>query len=279
MIRRSARCYLCRALFYTRRSNFRVEKNSRKTRTPVVTGDVKFYELPPTGGRSARKFRKIPPLRPGAQRYSRSVRDGGDIPSVRDSLDFQRATVCGPIDRCRAQAAVTGEHGGVAGPARPGGGTPAAASPARRRRYHRSSGRRSVAVCPANRSVCRTTRAIDRRTEYSRIHHPYTSIPRHVRFSSGRTHKSCVRFPFAFVSLANCTRTMTVVSHDGLLLSARAAVASALLLLLLLFVPSGTTAAAALRQDTVAADEDLMKASPLTVAQCRAGCLHKVHFR
>jgi hypothetical protein len=29
-------------------------------------------------------------------------------------------------------------------------------------------------------------------------------------------------------------------------------------------------------QDFVVADEDLMKASPLTVAQCRAGCLHKV---
>uniref|UniRef100_A0A2S2QSR6 Transmembrane protein n=1 Tax=Sipha flava TaxID=143950 RepID=A0A2S2QSR6_9HEMI len=29
-------------------------------------------------------------------------------------------------------------------------------------------------------------------------------------------------------------------------------------------------------QDFVVADEDLMKASPLTVAQCRAGCLHKL---
>lgn len=54
---------------------------------------------------------------------------------------------------------------------------------------------------------------------------------------------------------------------------ARAAVAlSPVLLLLLLF--RGTTAAAV--QDLVYADEDLMKASPLTVAQCRAGCLHKV---
>jgi len=56
-------------------------------------------------------------------------------------------------------------------------------------------------------------------------------------------------------------------------LLARAAVAlSPVLLLLLLF--RGTTAAAV--QDLVYADEDLMKASPLTVAQCRAGCLHKV---
>lgn len=56
-------------------------------------------------------------------------------------------------------------------------------------------------------------------------------------------------------------------------LLARAAVAlSPVLLLLLLF--RGTTAAAV--QDLVFADEDLMKASPLTVAQCRAGCLHKV---
>ncbi|VVC41686.1 Immunoglobulin-like fold [Cinara cedri] len=29
-------------------------------------------------------------------------------------------------------------------------------------------------------------------------------------------------------------------------------------------------------RETIAADEDLMKASPLTVAQCRAGCLHKL---
>lgn len=35
------------------------------------------------------------------------------------------------------------------------------------------------------------------------------------------------------------------------------------------------TVAAAV-QDAAVADEDLMKASPLTVAQCRAGCLHKV---
>lgn len=56
-------------------------------------------------------------------------------------------------------------------------------------------------------------------------------------------------------------------------LLARAAVAlSPVLLLLLLF--RGTTAAAV--QDLLYADEDLMKASPLTVAQCRAGCLHKV---
>lgn len=56
-------------------------------------------------------------------------------------------------------------------------------------------------------------------------------------------------------------------------LLARAAVAlSPVLLLLLLF--RGTTAAAV--QDLVYADEDLMKASPLTVAQCRAGCLHKL---
>ncbi|XP_025206165.1 uncharacterized protein LOC112602348 [Melanaphis sacchari] len=56
-------------------------------------------------------------------------------------------------------------------------------------------------------------------------------------------------------------------------LLARAAVAlSPVLLLLLLF--HGTTAAAV--QDLVFADEDLMKASPLTVAQCRAGCLHKL---
>uniref|UniRef100_A0A2S2P3J8 Transmembrane protein n=1 Tax=Schizaphis graminum TaxID=13262 RepID=A0A2S2P3J8_SCHGA len=56
-------------------------------------------------------------------------------------------------------------------------------------------------------------------------------------------------------------------------LLARAAVAlSPVLLLLLLF--RGTTAAAV--QDLVFADEDLMKASPLTVAQCRAGCLHKL---
>ncbi|XP_001943735.2 uncharacterized protein LOC100160448 [Acyrthosiphon pisum] len=62
---------------------------------------------------------------------------------------------------------------------------------------------------------------------------------------------------------------MTV--SGGLL--ARAAVAlSPVLLLLLLF--RGTTAAAV--QDLVYADEDLMKASPLTVAQCRAGCLHKL---
>jgi len=60
-------------------------------------------------------------------------------------------------------------------------------------------------------------------------------------------------------------KTMTV--SRGLL--ARAAVA---LLLLLSF--HGTTAAAV--QDLAFADEDLMKASPLTVAQCRAGCLHKV---
>lgn len=52
----------------------------------------------------------------------------------------------------------------------------------------------------------------------------------------------------------------------------------ALLPLLLQFY-RGTTAAAAavvVVQDSVTADEDLMKASPLTVAQCRAGCLHKV---
>jgi len=56
-------------------------------------------------------------------------------------------------------------------------------------------------------------------------------------------------------------------------LLARAAVAlSPVLLILLLF--RGTTAAAV--QDLVFADEDLMKASPLTVAQCRAGCLHKL---
>lgn len=57
------------------------------------------------------------------------------------------------------------------------------------------------------------------------------------------------------------------------LLPARAVVAS---VLLLLFFVSGETTAAAIRQDTVAADEDLMNASPLTVARCRAGCLHKV---
>lgn len=44
--------------------------------------------------------------------------------------------------------------------------------------------------------------------------------------------------------------------------------------LLLLLLSRGTTAAAV--HDLVFADEDLMKASPLTVAQCRAGCLHKV---
>ncbi|KAL5242014.1 hypothetical protein ACI65C_009424, partial [Semiaphis heraclei] len=56
-------------------------------------------------------------------------------------------------------------------------------------------------------------------------------------------------------------------------LLARAAVAlSPVLLLLLLF--RGTTAAAV--QDLMFSDEDLMKASPLTVAQCRAGCLHKL---
>lgn len=55
---------------------------------------------------------------------------------------------------------------------------------------------------------------------------------------------------------------------------ARAAVALPLLLLLLLLSLSPRRTAVA--QDLVVADEDLMKASPLTVAQCRAGCLHKV---
>lgn len=58
------------------------------------------------------------------------------------------------------------------------------------------------------------------------------------------------------------------------------AVVVALLPMLLLQSNRGMTAAAAaavvMVQDSVTADEDLMKASPLTVAQCRAGCLHKV---
>lgn len=63
------------------------------------------------------------------------------------------------------------------------------------------------------------------------------------------------------------------------LLPTRAVVVVALLPMLLLQSNRGTTAAAAaavMVQDSVTADEDLMKASPLTVAQCRAGCLHKV---
>lgn len=46
-----------------------------------------------------------------------------------------------------------------------------------------------------------------------------------------------------------------------------AAVAAALSLLVV---------AVAAQETKMVADEDLMKASPLTVAQCRAGCLHKV---
>lgn len=63
------------------------------------------------------------------------------------------------------------------------------------------------------------------------------------------------------------------VSHGPL---ARHAVITSLSLLLLVLSRHGTVTAAAALQDP--ADEDLMKASPLTVAQCRAGCLHKVSF-
>lgn len=57
--------------------------------------------------------------------------------------------------------------------------------------------------------------------------------------------------------------------------SARATVVASTILLLFFAQSCGTTASIAV-QDLIAADEDLMKASPLTVAQCRAGCLHKV---
>lgn len=53
----------------------------------------------------------------------------------------------------------------------------------------------------------------------------------------------------------------------------------ALSLLLLTAAVYGVVSSATVPQDAVAADEDLMKASPLTVAQCRAGCLHKVRSR
>lgn len=58
------------------------------------------------------------------------------------------------------------------------------------------------------------------------------------------------------------------VSH-GLLLAAFASS-------LLLTAVCGVSSAAVLQDTVAAADEDLMKASPLTVAQCRAGCLYKV---
>lgn len=83
----------------------------------------------------------------------------------------------------------------------------------------------------------------------------------------------------AFFQSFSAEKISTMTVSHGLLRPARAAtVASATLLLLLVVVVvhfRGTTAAA-VQQDLMAADEDLMKASPLTVAQCRAGCLHKV---
>lgn len=57
---------------------------------------------------------------------------------------------------------------------------------------------------------------------------------------------------------------------------ARAARPLSLALLLSLLRGAAGAAVPAGQQDLVAADEDLMRASPLTVAQCRAGCLHKV---
>lgn len=72
--------------------------------------------------------------------------------------------------------------------------------------------------------------------------------------------------------------TMITVSNRLFARSVIAAMPPVLLPLLLLFLRTATTAIA-VTDDLLPADEDLMKASPLTVAQCRAGCLHKVSFK